>query len=95
MEIQEKIAQLAYQAYNNIDFVYKLKTNSMKYDFSLEKIMKKMDKRENLNILKKLGYNFKIFTPGQHYDFEEEFGNIKLKLSCQISGGIITDYIYI
>lgn len=95
MELQVKIAELAYQAYDRIDFVNRLKNNSLKYDFPLDDIMKKMDKKENLKILKELGYNFKIFTPGQHYNYEEEFGNIKLILSCQISGGIITDYIYI
>ena len=95
MEVQEKIAELAYQAYRNIDFVNKLKKISLKYDFPLDDLMKRMDKKENLKILKELGYNFKIFTPGQHYNYEEVFGNIKLIFSCQISGGIITEYIYI
>ena len=54
-----------------------------------------MDKKENLKILKELGYAFKIFTPGQHYDYEEKFENIKLSVSFQISGGIISSYIYI
>lgn len=95
MNIQEQVANVAYQAYKNIDFVIKFKSGSLKYKFPLDDIMKRMDKKENLRILKELGYNFKIFTPGQYYDFEEIFGNIKLILSCQISGGIITEYIYI
>lgn len=95
MNIHEQTAQIAYQAYRNINFVNKLKSNTLKYKFSLDEIMSKMDKKENLKILKELGYNFKIFTPGQHYDYEEIFGNIKIILSCQISGGIITEYIYI
>ncbi|MDR6969461.1 hypothetical protein J2X31_003492 [Flavobacterium arsenatis] len=95
MNIQEQTSKIAYQAYRNIDFVRKLKNNSLRYDFPLDNIMKKMDKKENLKILKELGCDFKIFTPGQHYNYEEVFGNIKLILSCQISGGIITDYIYI
>jgi hypothetical protein len=95
MELQVKIAELAYQTYNSIDFVNRLKNNSLKYDFPLDDIMKKMDKKENLKILKELGYNFKLLSPGQYYNYEEEFENIKLILSCQISGGIIADYIYI
>ncbi|MFD2915232.1 hypothetical protein [Psychroserpens luteus] len=95
MTIQEKVAKIAYQAFRNIDFVNKLKTGSLKYKFPLDDVMKKMDKKENLKVLKKLGYDFKIFTPGQHYKYEEVFGNIKLILSCKISGGIINDYIYI
>ena len=42
-----------------------------------------------------LGYTFKIFTPGQHYNYEESVGNIKLVLSSKISGGIINNHIYI
>jgi hypothetical protein len=57
--------------------------------------MSKMDKRMNLNILKNLGYDFTIFSPGQHYNYEEVFKNLKLKLSCKIGGGIINTYIYI
>lgn len=95
MEIQEKVAQIAYQAFENIDFANNYKPTFLKYNFPLDDIMKKMDKKENLKILKELGYTFKIFTPGQHYNYEEDFGNVKLKLSSQISGGIITNYIYI
>lgn len=95
MNIQEQTSQIAYQAYRNIDFINKLKKISLKYDFPLDNLMKRMDKKENLKILNELGYKFKIFTPGQHYNYEEVFGNIKLILSCQISGGIITEYIYI
>jgi hypothetical protein len=95
METQERIAQTAYQAFRNIDFANNYKPTFLKYNFPLDDIMKKMDKKENLKNLKDLGYSFKIFTPGQHYNYEEDFGNIKLKLSSQISGGIITNYIYI
>ncbi len=93
MSIQEQTSKIAYQAYRNIDFVNTLKSDMLKYKFSLDEIMSKMDKKENLKILNELGYKFKIFTPGQHYDYEEVFGNIKLILSCKISGGIINNYI--
>lgn len=95
MNKQEQTAQIAYKAYINIDFNNKIKSNSLKYDFPSDEIMKKMDKKENLKILKELGYEFKVFTPGQYYNYEEVFGNIKLVLSCQIGGGIITEYIYV
>jgi len=95
MSKQEKTAAIAYQAYRNIDFINKYRSIYPKYFFDIDSIMKKMDKRENLKILKELGYNFKIFTPGQHYNYEEKYGNVKLVLSSQISGGIITPYIYI
>lgn len=95
MNTQEKTAKIAYQAYKNIDFVDRLKAGSLKYKFPLDDIMKKMDKKENLKILNDLGYKFKIFSPGQHYNYEETFGNIRLILSCKISGGIINNYIYI
>lgn len=95
MNNQEKIAEIIYQSYRDINFVDRLKKGSLKYDFPSDVIMKRMNKKENLKILKELGYNFKIFSPGQHYDYSEEFKNIKLKLSCKISGGIINSYIYI
>lgn len=95
MNNQGKISEIIYHSYNNIDFINKFKVGFLKYNFPLDSIMKRMDKRENLKILKELGYNFTIFSPGQHYNYTEEFGNIKLILSCQISGGIITEYINI
>lgn len=95
MNIQEKTAQIAYQAFSNINFTNNYKILFLKYNFSLNDVMTKMDKKENLKILKDLGYNFKIFTPGQHYNYEEIFGNLKLILSCKIGGGIINNYIYI
>jgi hypothetical protein len=95
MELQEKIAEIAYQAYKNINFINDYKPTFLKYNFPLDDVMSKMDKKENLKILKELGYSFKIFTPGQQYNYEEVFSNIKLILSSKISGGIINNYIYI
>lgn len=95
MNTEEKTADIAYKAFENINLIRRLKEGSLKFNFPSSEIMKKMDKKENLKILKELGYNFKIFTPGQYYSFEEIFGNIKLVFSGQISGGIITEYIYI
>jgi hypothetical protein len=95
MEKQEKIVEIIYNSYQNIDFINRYKSIYPKYFFDIDIIMKKMDKKENLKILKELGYSFKIFTPGQYYNYEEKFDNIKLILSSQISGGIISSYIYI
>lgn len=95
MKNQEKIVEIIYNSFQNINFINRYKKIYPKYFFETDLIMKRMDKKENLKILKELGYAFKIFTPGQHYDYEEKFGNIKLILSSQISGGIISSYIYI
>jgi hypothetical protein len=95
MELQEKTAKIAYQAFRNIDFINNYKSKFLKYNFSIDDVMTKMDKKENIKILKELGYEFKIFSPGQHYNYDENFGNIKLTLSSKISGGIINNYIYI
>lgn len=95
MDTEKKAVEIAYKAFRNINFIRRLKDGSLKFDFPSSEIMKRMDKKENLRILKELGYSFKIFTPGQYYDFEEVIGNVKLILSSQISGGIITNYIYI
>ncbi len=94
---QEKIVEIIYNSYKNIDFIGRYKKVYPKYFFDRKiiDVMTKMDKKENLKILKELGYTFKIFTPGQHYDYEEKFGNIKLILSCQISGGAVSPSIYI
>ncbi len=91
----EKVIELIYTSYKNINFVEKYSKIFPKYLFEIDSLMKKMNKNENLKILKELGYMFKIFTPGQYYNFEETFGNTKLILTFQISGGVITPYIFI
>jgi hypothetical protein len=95
MKKQEKIVEIIYETYRSIDFINKYKDLFSTYNFDLDTIMSRMNKRENLNVIKELGYKFKIFTPGQYYEYEETFENIKLALSCQISGGMVTEYIYI
>jgi len=95
MEKQEKIVEIIYETYKQINFVDRYKTIYPKYRFDLGTIMSRMNKKENLNVMKDLGYKFKIFTPGQHYNYEEQFGDIRLILSCQISGGMVIPYIYI
>lgn len=88
--IIEKIEE-SFKAIRIVDRYVKLSENHN--DFN--NLMKRMDKRANLDVLKKLGYTFKIFTPGQHYNFEESFKHYKIVFSCQISGGIIAPYIYV
>lgn len=92
---KEIISKIVYQSYYNIDFINRFKEGSSKFNFPPNSIMKKMDKKKNLDILSQLGYNFKLSSPGQYYSYLEQTGNIKLNLFCQISGGIITEYIYI
>ncbi len=54
-----------------------------------------MNKKENLNVIKELGYKFKIFTLGQYYRYIKTFDRIKLVLSCQVSKGKVFPYINI
>ena len=97
MEKETKIINIIKESYHNIDFIKRYKIVFQKYYFDRKTVdvMTKMNKKENLNIIKELGYKFKIFSPGQDYEYEEEFNNIKLILSCQISGGAVIPYIYI
>ena len=97
MKEQEKIVEVIYKSYKNIDFIKRYKEIYPKFFFdrNITDVLTKMDKKENLKIIKELGYTFKIFTPGQHYQFEEKFENIKFCLSSQISGGAVIPYIYI
>jgi hypothetical protein len=91
----EKVIELVYNSYKNINFIERYSNIFPKYLFEIDSLMKKMDKKENLKILAAFGYVFKILTPGQYYNYEETFGNIKLILTFQISGGVITPYIFI
>ena len=95
MKKQEKIVEIIYEAYKSIDFIERYKNLFPKYNFDLDTIMSRMNKRENLNVIKELGYKFKIFTPGQYYRYIETFDRIELVLSCQISKGMVFPYIYI
>jgi len=95
MKKQEKIVEIIYESYRTISFLDIYKNLFPKFNFDLDTIMTKMNKKENLNVMKELGYTFKIFTPGQHYRFVETFDNIELVLSCQISKGMVFSYIYI
>lgn len=95
MNEQEKIIDLIYDTYKSIDFINKYKNLFLKFNFDLDSIMSRMNKKENLNVMKELGYDFTIFTPGQHYNYEEQFGDNKLILSCQISKGMVFPYLFI
>ncbi len=95
MNEQEKIINSIYDTYKSIDFINKYKNLFPKFNFDLDTLMSRMNKKENLNVMKDLGYTFKIFTPGQHYNYEEQFGDNKLILSCQISKGMVFPYIFI
>jgi hypothetical protein len=61
----------------------------------VKNIISRMDRKENLNVLRRMGYEFKIFSPGQHYELIENFGRFKFVFSSQISKGIIAPYIFI
>ncbi len=95
MKEQEKIVEMIYETYKSIDFLDKYRVIYPQWFLDSDTILKRMNKKENLNVMKELGYEFKIFTPGQHYRYVETFDRIELVLSCKISGGIITPYIYI
>jgi hypothetical protein len=95
MNEQKRIVELTYKTYKSIYFESKYNKIYTKYHLDIDTIMSRMNKKENLNVIKKLGYVFKIFTPGQYYEYEENFGNVKLALSCQISKGLVIPYIYV
>ena len=95
MQKQEKIVEIIYETYRTIDFISKYKAIYPKYYFDIDAKMSRMNKKENLNVMKNLGYKFKIFTPGQYYEYEETFDRLELVLSCQINKGLVMPYIYI
>lgn len=95
MNNQEQVISIIKESYLSIDFVNRYKKIFTKFNLDLDVILKRMDKKENLKVMKNLGYNFKISSPGQYYNYEEEFDNIKLTLSCQISRGMVFPYLYI
>ena len=94
MENESKILNDVEQAYGAMNILTRYPKLANKHQ-NLASAITRMDKRKNLAVLKKLGYTFKIFSPGQHYNFEEVNGPVRLVLSFQISGGIITSCIYI
>jgi len=95
MKKQEKIVEQIYNSYLTIGFVKRYNTLFHRFDLNLDEIMTRMDKKENLKVMSELGYKFKIFTPGQHYNYKEISDDVKLVLSCQISKGMVFPYIYI
>jgi hypothetical protein len=84
-----------YQSFRNIDFVTKYKKIMDEHNHPLNEILSKMDKPTIAKTFKELGYNFKISSPGQFYVFYETLREYSFKVSFQISGGIITSYIYL
>ncbi|MGB0870878.1 MAG: hypothetical protein ACPGSD_14885, partial [Flavobacteriales bacterium] len=65
-QIEEKV----YASFRKIDFAKRYKTIFETHnDYDL--MITRMNKSKNLATLKGLGYNFKIFSPGQYYNFEE------------------------
>lgn len=92
--IYNNIEEKVYKAFNNINFPERYKAIFKKYN-DFENMMTRMNKSQNLNVLKELGYDFKIFSPGQYYNMEEQLDELKLKLSFKINKGFITTYIYV
>jgi len=95
MKRQDKIIKIIHDSYLAINLIDRYKNLFPKFNFDLDLIMSRMNKKENLNVIKGLGYDFKIFTPGQHYNYVEQFDDTKLILSCQISKGMVFPYIFI
>lgn len=92
---QKEIVKKIHKSYETINFTKRYKQLYSKHNFSLDELLTRMNKKDNLNIFKELGYEFKISSPGQYYNFEEKFDEIKLSLSCQISKGMVFPYIYV
>lgn len=78
----------------NIDFTKRYKTIFSKYS-NYDDMITKMDKSKNLQTLKTINSSFKIFNPGQYYNLEDNYNDVKFKLSLKINRGFITSYLYI
>lgn len=91
----KKIAQKVHQSLKNIAFVPRYKAIMSSHNHKRDEILSKMNKSNILNAFKRLGYSFKISSPGQFYVYIEKMEHISLKLSMQISGGMITSYLYV
>ena len=89
------IEKIYYKSFNNIDFVNKYQTVMNRYNHSINDILSKMDKTIIKKLFKEAGYEFKISSPGQFFEFFESFNVIKLKVSIKVSGGMIVVYVYI
>lgn len=92
--ISNNTEQQVYRAFDNINFSERYKTIFKKYN-DFENMMTRMDKSKNIATFKELGYDFKIFSPGQYYNFEEQIEDVRFKLSLRINKGFITEYIYL
>lgn len=94
MKEQERIIKTIIESLETIDFIKKYSSVFIKHN-DFDNMMTKMNKSENLKTLRSLGYPFKIFSPGQYYNIEETFSNIRFDLNFKINRGFITSYIYL
>ena len=91
---EEILIKAIQKSYNSINFTERYRKIMEQYnDFNNR--MHKVDKNEILKTLKHLGYNFKIFSPGQECYLEESISNFKYDFSFNSKNGIMQIYISI
>ena len=92
MTNQKNPIQIIINSLKEINFSKRYQTVFLSH---YDDMMTRMNKSENLKVLKSSGYPFKIFNPGQYYELEENIDNIKFMLSFKINKGLITTYLYL
>lgn len=90
-----KLEKIYYESFRNIDFINRYKKIMDAHNHPLDDILARMEKTIIKNTFKEIGYDFKISSPGQFYEFYETINDYSFKISIKISGGMITTYIYI
>lgn len=93
MEIKEIIENF-YHSLKKIDFVQRYKKISETYN-DFENRLSKMDKSKIKSIFLGIGYKVQLSSPGQYYLVEDNISDYNFTIMFQISGGIVTGYIFI
>ena len=81
------------KAFKAIDFVNRFESITTHLDFNNR--MTRIDKKEILYRLSKLGYEFKVITPGRDFYFDSKTDNWRFRFSFNLNGGVILPYIYV
>jgi hypothetical protein len=89
----ENLKGIIETTYRRVNFVSRYKETMVKHN-DFENRMRKVEKKEILNILKDLGYFFKVFSPGRDFYIENEVSNFRFVFSFNCKDGIMTNCIF-
>jgi hypothetical protein len=81
-------------SYRSIDFAIRYKKLMNEHN-DFQNRLQKVEKKEVLAVLKNLGYNFKVFSPGQDFYIENVTGEYKFIFSFKCKSAIMENYIFV